>query len=468
MRADEMIAMGRLKLLGYAADAWRVGHGGPGAVAARQRARLANLVRFARARSPFYHELYRHLPATITALGELPPVTKPQLMAHFDEWVTDPAVTRAGVEPFLADKTLVGRPYLRRYSVWTSSGITGVPGTFLHDADAVALYRALTFVRGVVPWMTPRRLWASLRRGGRVATMTTIGGHYVTASLMEGARQSHPWPFNRVRSFSVFKPLTESVQALNAFRPTLLLGNASILTFLAREQAAGRLAIRPTLVGSGAEWLSPVARRVIEAAFNCRVRENYGAAEFPRAAWECRHGSLHLSADWVILEPVDERYRPVPAGQSSYTALLTNLANRVQPLIRYDLGDSITLDQAPCPCGSPRPVLRVEGRRDDTLWLRTLDGQTVPVLPVPLTYLVHATPGVYRCQVIQTGPTTLSVCLEAASGASDQQVWHALRHSLRKHLSAHGLPHVRVEWASEPPGRHPVSGKFRWVWSELA
>ena len=41
-------------------------------------------------------------------------------MAHFDDWVTDPAVTRAGVDAFVADKTLVGQPYLGRYFLCTT------------------------------------------------------------------------------------------------------------------------------------------------------------------------------------------------------------------------------------------------------------------------------------------------------------------------------------------------------------
>lgn len=57
-----------------------------------------------------------------------------------------------------------------------------------------------------------------------------------------------------------------------------------------------------------------------------------------------------MNADWVLLEPVDERHRPTPPGVPSHTVLLTNLANRVQPLIRYDLGDSVTLLDRPCQC----------------------------------------------------------------------------------------------------------------------
>ena len=96
-------------------------------LAQRQQSRLANLVAYARARSPFYRALYSKLPAGAVALRDLPPVTKPRLMAAFDDWVTDAGVTRAGVEEFIGDPALVGATYRGRYFVCTSSGTTGRP-----------------------------------------------------------------------------------------------------------------------------------------------------------------------------------------------------------------------------------------------------------------------------------------------------------------------------------------------------
>lgn len=80
-------------------DGWRAKRGGPTAIAARQQARLQALVEHARRPSRFYAEHYRQCrPARIQLeeLDRLPVVTKPALMARFDDWVTDPAVTRGG------------------------------------------------------------------------------------------------------------------------------------------------------------------------------------------------------------------------------------------------------------------------------------------------------------------------------------------------------------------------------------
>ena len=89
-----------------------------------------HLVEHARRASRFYADHYRAVPSgpiRLEELDRLPAVTKPELMARFDDWVTDPAVTRAGVEEFVANLDNLGRDFLGRYVVFTTSGSTGVP-----------------------------------------------------------------------------------------------------------------------------------------------------------------------------------------------------------------------------------------------------------------------------------------------------------------------------------------------------
>jgi phenylacetate-CoA ligase len=82
----------------------------------------------------------------------------------------------------------------------------------------------------------------------------------------------------------------------------------------------------------------------------------------------------HINADWVIVEVVDEDGLPVPAGALGHKVLVTNLANRVQPFIRYELGDQITLADESCSCGSRLPLIgRIEGRTADVIWIRDGD-----------------------------------------------------------------------------------------------
>ena len=98
---------------------------------------------------------------------------------------------------------------------------------------------------------------------------------------------------------------------------------------------------------------------------------SYAATECPFLSVSCPDGWLHVNSDWVILEPVTADHQPVPAGELSDTVLITNLANRIQPILRYDLGDSVLQRLDPCPCGDPRPAIRVQGRAADLLTFPT-------------------------------------------------------------------------------------------------
>ncbi len=299
------------------------------------------------------------------------------------------------------------------------------------------------------------------------AVVAATGGHFTLTDYMERARRFSSQAGQRIRLFSILTSLPELVQALNAFRPIVLVGYPSVMQVLAQEQLAGRLHITPILVSTGGEYLSTKTRSHIAEAFGCLVRDNYGASEFMHIAFECTYERLHLNTDWVILEPVDKEYRPVPAGQVSHTTLLTNLANFVQPLIRYDLGDRITMIPDPCPCGSPLPTMRVEGRRDEILHLTNAEGILIPLLPMALSTVVEETPGVRTFQLIQVAPTTLGIRLTAIPGMDVADVWTTVCHRLHTYLSSQGILSATLEHDPEEPHPHPVSGKYRHVWSEV-
>ena len=444
-------------------DAWRALRGGPPAIEARQKRRLADLIAFARERSPYLRELYAGLPQGISDLSLLPPTEKATLMENFDGWVTDPALRKEEVEAFLADKSLIGRPFLGRYLVWTSSGTSGIPVILVADKQALAVMAAMGVARGPGG---PRDFLKVASRGNRQAGVYGAGGHMHGTTIMEHMRD-HPKRAKKFTGFSVLTPLPELVRRLNEFRPAVLGGYASTLLLLAEEQAAGRLRIDPALILSGGEVLTPEARERMASAFGCPVRDYYGAAEAAGLSYDCEYGRLHLNADWFVLEPVDEDYQPVGPGEVSHTVLLTNLANRVQPIIRYDLGDRITMNPEPCPCGSPLPTLWVEGRRNELISFQKDDGEAVKLPPRALAMAMDSTPGVHRCQAIKSAPAGLKIRLEVDPTADEREVFEEARRRLREYLSAQGLPSVSVERDRVGPSIDPKTGKFRHVWSEV-
>jgi len=332
----------------------------------------------------------------------------------------------------------------------------------LFDARARQVATAIAVVRGVgsVPWGQWRRV---LRLGGRQVAIFATGGHFLAETFLQHRFRTRPIRRRFARLLSVMTPLDELVDELNTFRPAFLGSYPSVLDLLAREQEAGRLVIAPAVVTSGGEHLSSLVQARLMRQWDCQVWDGYNATEAMPLTIPCALGRFHVNADWMILEPVDADRRPVPPGTPSTTTLVTNLANHLQPIIRYELGDSVTLSAQRCRCGSPLPVVVVVGRMNDLLRFTAPDGAGVDIPPLAVGSIVEETVGVRRFQALQTGPTALTLRLETGSGADPDRVWADTSRRLREYLARQGLGSVALVRDSRAPQPEPLSGKLRQV-----
>jgi phenylacetate-coenzyme A ligase PaaK-like adenylate-forming protein len=261
-----------------------------------------------------------------------------------------------------------------------------------------------------------------------------------------------------LHAVSFLQPLPRLVESLNALQPTTLATYPSVAVLLAQEQSAGRLRISPWRVWTGGEALTPAMRARVSQAFGAEVVGSYGASEFLSIASECEHGVLHVNSDWVLLEPVDERGRPVPPGCGSVTTLLTNLANHVQPLIRYDLGDRLTVMERACACGSRLPAVQVVGRADDQLRLCRRDGRPVDLPPLALCTVLEDEAGLFDFQLVQQGPRDL-LLQSPVHGRDAARMMRRARVVLLAYLNCQGLECVRVRSRTGAASTVGASGK---------
>jgi len=427
--------------------------------------RLAEIVAFARRHCPVYRDLYRGLPPRVETLTDLPVVTKSQLMANLDDALADPQLRGGVVQRFASDECRAGEPLLGRYAVWTSSGTSGDPGYFVHDGQALAVYDALETIR--FRHVTPAMLLAQgLAPSDRYAVVCASGGHFLAHSSVQRVRSQYPWLAERVRAFSIMRPVAELTKDLGDFAPTWLATYPTAALLLAGEQSAGRLSLDLHEIRVGGEQLTDTERAHLESVFGCPVKNDYGCSEFPPITWECSRHTMHVNADWVTLEPVDRHMRPVPRGTASHTVLLTNLANRVQPLVRYDLGDSVTIAPDRCACGSRFPTLQVSGRSDDLLKLEGHDGGEVALLPLAVTTVLEEDAGVYRFQLFRSDARSLS--LRLAPDSCDDAAAPRARAALERFLDAQGTAPIRIDVELRELAPCGASGKLKRIFCRTA
>ena len=413
-----------------------------------QRKRLRALVDYARKHSPFYGELYAGL-GKDWILEDLPPVTKPQLMARFDDVLTDRAVTMARVRAFTKDLDNVGRMLDGKYLVFQTSGSTGHPAVVLYDRGAVDVASAVAAFRTFARREDFKRFMA---HGKRTAGVFADNGFYLACGMSRYLQLQMPRKQTKI-TVDVNGPEAEIVRALNDFQPAMLSGYPSNLALLADCRG---LDIRPDVVITGGELLTDPIRQKLRDRFGCYVQTHYSCTEGGEIACECREGHLHINEDWVILEPVDREGRPVAPGVRSDRVFITNLSNRIQPFIRYELTDRVIVHEEPCPCGRTTRWLEIEGRTDDIL---TFSGG-VSVAPMSFYEVLEEVPKVRRFQLVQRSPEALELRLAADDrGAAFQ----AAKGELGSFFESKGLS-VEILLADDPPQVDPVSGKFKHVY----
>jgi phenylacetate-coenzyme A ligase PaaK-like adenylate-forming protein len=295
-----------------------------------------------------------------------------------------------------------------------------------------------------------------------MAQVIATGGHTAANSRFKSGNTSDKPNVGKWKIFSVHQPLAELVSQLNHYQPTILQGYASTILLLANEQEAGRLHISPLLVLPSSEGLTDREYYKVTGAFRTKVITFYGSTESGFVAQGCRYHWLHLASDWAIVEPVDADFQPVAPGVQSHTVLVSNLTNYVQPILRYDIGDSILMRPDRCPCGNPMPAFQVLGRVADILKFPAQDGTAVKITSLQLSTLFDSIPEVQLSQVIQTDDTTLRVRLLIAKEANQDQVWQKVQSEMGNLLKSHKLEHVLVVQATEPP-EQAMGGKYREV-----
>lgn len=251
------------------------------------------------------------------------------------------------------------------------------------------------------------------------------------------------------------------LQQLQQQKPAMIFGYPSVIYQLClaakRHQTdLGKLGVKVVFVTS--EMLYPHERDTISQSFQCPVANGYGARDAGFIAHECPAGKMHISAEDIIVELLDERGQPVEAGQTG-EIVVTHLATPGFPFIRYCTGDLAQLDPAPCPCGRGLTVLaNVQGRRRD--FLLTTTGHQLHSWGV--VYLLRDLTDIKKFKVIQHQPKQIELLVVADQPLSTESQM-GIRRNFR-HLLGDDM-NVSINHVPDIPAA--ANGKYCYVENRL-
>ncbi len=410
--------------------------------------RLAQIVGHAYRNVPYYRSLFERLgltPAdirTVADLQQLPILTKETLRTEFDRLQ---AVNKARYLP----------------EVTATSGTSGDPLTILLDKPA----RMLEFAYYWRHWS-----WAGYRLGMPFIQLTSQ--MFLNKPALAG-RAYFAEPITRRLMLNTLWLGPERVpvflEAIRRYRPRFVKGVASTLYYFAHFfRQAGVDDVRFQGAFSTGEVLLPPQRAVIEEVFRCKVYDSYGHTERTVAISECLAGGRHINPEYGIFEVVDavsELSRHSGNGGSgklvSGRVVGTGLHNFSMPLLRYEVGDLVDIDDPTpsCPCGRAMPLVRrISGRQADVI--------VTPAGHVSTTLFVvfEEVPGLLQGQVIQEAIDHLCVRVVASPAytpTSEAKLVHAIRRFVGEEMR------IELEYLTPEAMRAGTDGKLRAVISKI-
>lgn len=415
--------------------------------------RMRELVDYARKNSPFYKELYAGIGEDFK-LTDLPPVTKPQMMASFDDILTDRSISMKKIEEFTSDLDNIGHKIDGKYLVFKTSGSTGVPAVILYDDDAIDVSSAVAAFR---TFARQEDFKSFMKHGKKTAGVFADYGFYLACGMSKYLQLKMPRQKTKI-NINVNAPEDEIISKLNEFQPAMLSGYPSNLALLADF---AELDIHPDVVITGGELLTDEIRNKLEKRFGCYVQTHYSCTEGGEIACECSERHLHINEDWIIFEPVDRDNNPVPCGIMSDKVLITNLANKIQPFIRYELTDRVIVHDEKCACGRTSRWVEIEGRTDDILGF----GNGVRIAPMSLYKILEEVPGMSRFQLVQRAADKLELRLIA----DDKNVsFEYAKKSLTDYFAEKGASGIEIVMSEDLPMPDKVSGKFKHIYKDFS
>lgn len=404
-------------------------------IEALQLDRLRNLVSHAGQHVPYYRELFEKIGLTAVSIQSLADLQR-------IPFLTKPII-RNNLERFKSDKA----QHLSRFNTGGSSGepLIFFIGSERVSHDVAAKWRATRWWGvdigdpEIVVWGSPIELTSQDRvRQFRDRLMRT---QLLPAFEMSEAK------------------LDGFVETIQRARPAMLFGYPSSISLIARHaekrgQRMTDLGIKVAFVTS--ERLYDHQRDEISRIFGCPIANGYGGRDAGFIAHQCPQGSMHITAEDIIIEIVDQDGKILPHGTAG-EVVVTHLATRDFPFMRYRTGDVAIISDKTCACGRGLPVLEeIQGRTTD--FVIATDGTIMHGLAV--VYPIRDIPGISAFKVVQE--TRERVVVQIVPGEDcGPGVESTISTGIKARLGQ--SVEVCVERVTDIP--REKSGKFRYVQS---
>ena len=241
-------------------------------------------------------------------------------------------------------------------------------------------------------------------------------------------------------------------------RPSYVTGRPNAMLELALETERRGLDIKLDAIISFSAQLTQSVRDECSRIFNAKIIDRYASKEVYDIAHQCPTSDhLHIGAEAMVFEVLNVENKPCATGTPG-RVVVTPFYNTVQPFIRYDLGDIVTLGET-CACGRNLPVILALNGRTIHLFV----GPKGKRFSLRLPDLLRKTIGAMEWQVAQIEMNTVEIRYVKKSDAPQSAFAH-LTEIIRSQMS----PTTTVRFKPVVKLPETASGKVLEMVCELA
>lgn len=350
--------------------------------------KFRKILKYAYKNSKFYHDLYKKngiktCDLDTIPIEKLPIINKDIVMDNYDEILTDNNVSKNEVIEFIDKNKNPNDLFKGKYHILHTSGSSGKIGIFVYSRrDWDSFYPTIT-----------RAFYFNPLKRNKSVFFGSADGHYSGVSFSSWGGRGLTALFNKPLILDIKKPINYHIKKLNEFQPDILGGYFIGLKILAEQQEKGLLDIHPnTLVNCG-EGITPREKDYIESIFKVKMNNIYGVAECSvLGVGKDEYGGIALFDDIALIEIKEDHI------------IFTNLFNKTQPLIRYQIDDYLKEKKD---ASKDFPFTLVEdviGRKELVIWLKNKYGKKDFIHPLLMTDFYVK--GLDKLQIVQTSDTS--------------------------------------------------------------
>jgi phenylacetate-coenzyme A ligase PaaK-like adenylate-forming protein len=327
----------------------------------------------------------------------------------------------------------------------STSGSTGVP---------LIIYRS-TFERAlqIAKWLRV------LFKNGYLPTQKVLS-FTSPARLSEG--KSLLQKFGLLRRFAVDYnlPASESLKAIEEYKPEVVYGNRSSFDLLFDEMEKSNASISYiNFVIMTGECVHESTKSKCRALFNIEPVETYGSVEMGIMAYGIQgQKGLILNNDLTHFEFLKSDGTPAQAGELA-RIVVTDLSAKIQPFLRYEQGDQVVFEDMMNKSGEiERKIVKIVGRDDDVATLS--DGSRITFLKFYEALDVFL--GLNQFRVIQTEFDKFEVLL-----VTDKEYFEQNHNEISQRLAEYCSQDVTYELKLVTSIPQDPNGKIRFLISEV-